>query len=445
VKTAVELRAAHADRLLAAPARRPRRRPIALRESLREALRLLRSQPLRTALTLFGLVWGTAAVIFLVSWGRGLQSMMEAAFARAGKNMIFVIAAHVKEDFSPAADRRYLWFVAEDVAALRRRAHLVDLVAAETRSFRTASFGPRSASVNVRGVEPETFAIRGVSIAEGRFLSRADGTLRRRVAVIGETAQRKLGARVGEWIRLGGTPFRVVGRLERVGTQLARDGPLIDEQIWVPLSTHQVLWHNPFLADDVIDQILVRMKDKSLLEPAKSEVRAILAERLRVPPDDDEAVLMFSPEEVLKNIPLEQQNVLYVLIGGTTLAIGGIGILALMLDAVRERRREIGVRLAVGGRPRDVLVQFFLESGLLFALGGALGVAVGAGGAALLASGWLRGGMSPELRDLVPAPQLSLDVVLLALGVMAAVALLAGVAPAWRAMKVDPALTLRAD
>ena len=422
-----------------------RRRPIALRESLRESWRLLRAQPLRTALTLFGLVWGTAAVIFLVSWGRGLQSMMEAAFARAGKNMIFVIAAHVKEDFSPAADRRYLWFIAEDVVALRRRAHLVDLVAAETRTFRAATFGARSASVNVRGVEPETFAIRGVSLAEGRSLSRADGTLRRRVAVIGETAQRKLGARVGDWIRLGGTPFRVVGRLERVGTQLARDGPLIDEQVWVPLSTHQVVWHNPFVADDVIDQILVRMKDKRLLEPAKSEVRAILAERLRVSPDDDEAVLMFSPEEVLKNIPLEQQNILYVLIGGTTLAIGGIGILALMLDAVRERRREIGVRLAVGGRPRDVLVQFFLESSLLFLLGGALGVALGAGGAALLASDWLRSGLPADLRDLFPAPQLSLDVVMLALGVMAAVALLAGVVPAWRAMKVDPALTLRAD
>jgi putative ABC transport system permease protein len=424
---------------------RPRRGPIALRESLREALRLLRSQPLRTALTLFGLVWGTAAVIFLVSWGRGLKETMEIAFARAGKNMIFVVADKVKEDFSPAADRRYLWFIADDVAALRRRAHTVDLVAGETSLFRTASFGPRSASLNIRGVEPENFELRGVQVAQGRAISRADGTIRRRVAVIGHTAQSRLGARVGDWIRLGGTPFRVVGTLERVGTQLARDGPLIDEQVWVPLSTHQTQWHNPFVADDVINLILVRMKDKRRLEASKSEVRAILAERLRVPADDDEAVLMFSPEQMLQNLPLDQQGALYVLIGGTTLAIGGIGILALMLDAVRERRREIGVRLAVGGRPRDVLLQFFLESILLFALGGALGVFFGAGGAALLGSDWLRASLSPELRDLVPIPLLSLDIVGLALGVMAAVALVAGVVPAWRAMKIDPALTLRAD
>jgi putative ABC transport system permease protein len=426
-------------------ARHGRRRPIALRESLREALRLLRAQPLRTALTLFGLVWGTAAVIFLVSWGRGLHTMMDIAFARAGKNMIFIIADKVKEDFSPAADRRYLWFIADDVAALRRRAHTIDLVAGETSVFRNGSFSARSASFNIRGVEPENFAIRGVHIAEGRAISRADGTLRRRVAVIGHTAQRKLGARVGDWIRLGGTPFLVVGSLSRVGTQLSRDGPLIDDQVWVPLATHQVVWHNPFVADDVINLILVRMKDKRLLDASKSEARAILSQRLRVSPDDDEAVLMFSPEEVLRSIPLEQQSVLYVLIGGTTLAIGGIGILALMLDAVRERRREIGVRLAVGGRPRDVLVQFFLESSLLFGLGGALGVAFGAGGALALGSDWLRSALNPDLRDLVPIPLLSADVILLALGVMALVALFAGVVPAWRAMKIDPALTLRAD
>jgi putative ABC transport system permease protein len=421
------------------------RRALALAESLREALRLLRAQPMRSALTLFGLVWGTAAVIFLVSWGRGLKEMMEVSMARAGKNMIFAMAAHLKEDFSPASDRRFLWFVAQDIDALRARAHLVDLVAPETRNFRTASFGPRSAGLNIRGVEPENFAIRGVLVSDGRPFSRADGTLRRRVAVIGVTAQARLGANVGDWIRIGGTPFRVVGRMERVGTQLARDGPLIDEQIWVPMSTHQTLWHNPFVADDVVDQILVRMKDKRRLEETKAEVRAILAERLRVPKDDDEAILMFSPEEVLQNIPLEQQNVLYVLIGGTTLAIGGIGILALMLDAVRERRREIGVRLAVGARPRDVLAQFFLEAVLLVAIGGAIGVAIGVGGALLLASDAFRNNIPIDLRDLVPAPQLSPDIVITALSVMAFVAFFAGVVPAWRAMKVDPALTLRSD
>ena len=195
----------------------------------------------------------------------------------------------------------------------------------------------------------------------------------------------------------------------------------------------------------MINVILVRVHDKRLLLETKSEVRAILAERLRVPKDDDEAVLMFCPDEVLQNIPLDQQNGLYLLIGGTTLAIGGIGILTLMLDAVRERRREIGVRLSVGARPRDVLVQFFLEAVLLVVFGGALGVAIGVSGALFLGSAAFRNNIPIDLRDLVPIPQLSADVIVLALGVMAAVALFAGVVPAWRAAKIDPALTLRAD
>jgi putative ABC transport system permease protein len=416
-----------------------------LLESLREALRLLRAQPLRSALTLFGLVWGTAAVIFLVSWGRGVKTMMEVSFQRAGKNLFFAIANKVKEEYSPAADRRFLWFTLDDVEALRRRSHLAALVAGETAVFRNAAFGQRSASVNIRGVEPENFEIRGITLAEGRAVTHSDVTLRRRVVVVGDTFQRRLGVRVGDWLRLGGTPFLVIGRMARVGTQLTRDGPLIDEQVWVPISTHQVLWHNEYVTDDVVNVLLVRIRDRHLLDATKSEVRAILAERLRVPPDDDEAVLIFSPLDVLKSIPLDQQNYLYLLIGGTTLAIGGIGIMTLMLDAVRERRREIGVRLAVGARPRDVLVQFFLEAVLLVALGGGLGVGVGVGGALFLASDFLRSAVPIDLRDLLPSPELSLDVVLSAVSVMAVVALVAGVVPAWRAMRVDPALTLRAD
>jgi putative ABC transport system permease protein len=116
-----------------------------------------------------------------------------------------------------------------------------------------------------------------------------------------------------------------------------------------------------------------------------------------------------------------------------------------MLDAVRERRREIGVRLAVGARPRDVLAQFFAEAVLLVALGGALGVAIGIGGALFLASDAFRQNIPIDLRDLVPIPELSPDIVFTALAVMSVVALFAGVVPAWRAMRVDPALTLRAD
>jgi len=417
-------------------------------ESLREALRLLRAQPLRSLLTLFGLVWGTAAVIFLLSWGAGLQTMLDTAFQRAGKNLVQTWPGRISEDFSPAVDRRWLWYTPADVAALRARVRESDLVGAEARTYAPASFRGRAFSMEVRGVDPESQAIRDVPLASGRLVSRADVEHRRRVLVVGHRArERLLGAdgRLGSWVRLDGTPFRVVGVLERVGTQLSRDGEEIDDQLWVPLSVHLALWPNPWLDEPMLSTIFARAKDRKRIDEAKRELRRVLAERLGVPPDDEEAVPIFSPVEMLERLPVDQQNGLYLLIALTTLLVGGIGILAMMLDSVQERRAEIGVRLALGARRRDVLLQFLWEGVAIVALGGALGVALGAGGALFLASGAFRGRIPAALRDLVPVPELSAGVVLLSVLAMGAVALAAGLVPAWRAARIDPAETLRVE
>jgi putative ABC transport system permease protein len=417
-------------------------------ESLREALRLLFAQPLRSLLTLFGLVWGTAAVIFLLSWGDGLRTMLDVSFQRAGKNLVQAWAGRVSDDFSPAVDRRYLWYTTEDVEALRRGTQEIDLVAAETREFAAATFRGRALSAQVRGVETAGQTIRAVAAESGRLISRQDVEHRRRVAVIGSRArERLLGAegRVGSWVRLDGTPFQVVGIMERVGTQLSRDGPEIDDQIWVPLSSHLALWPNPWIEEDMINTILARAKQRDRIDQAEAEIRRVLARRLGVGVEDKEAVPIFSPVKMLRRIPVAQQNGLNLLIAITTLLVGGIGILAMMLDSVQERRAEIGVRLALGARQRDVLRQFLWEGVAIVVVGGGLGVALGVGGALFLASDAFRSRIPPALRDLVPIPELSWAVIFLALGAMAAVALLAGGVPAWRAARIDPAETLRVE
>jgi putative ABC transport system permease protein len=417
-------------------------------ESLREALRLLIAQPLRSLLTLFGLVWGTAAVIFLLSWGDGLRTMLDVAFQRAGKNLVQTWAGRISDDFSPAVDRRYLWYTTADVEALRRGTQEIDLVAAETREFAAATFRGRALSAQVRGVETAGQAIRTVAAASGRLISEQDVEHRRRVAVIGSRVrERLLGAegRVGSWVRLDGTAFRVVGIMERVGTQLSRDGPEIDDQIWVPLSSHLALWPNPWIEEDMINTILARAKHRDRIDQAEAEVRRVLAKRLGVGAEDKEAVPIFSPVKMLKRIPVSQQNGLNLLIAITTLLVGGIGILAMMLDSVQERRGEIGVRLALGARRRDVVQQFLWEGVAIVGVGGGVGVALGVGGALFLASDAFRGRIPPALRDLVPIPELSAAVIALALAAMAAVALLAGVVPAWRAARIDPAETLRVE
>jgi putative ABC transport system permease protein len=412
-----------------------------LGEAVREALRTLRTSWLRTVLTLFGIVWGSASVVFLLSWGLGVRAMMEATYMRVGRNLVHVMPGNIGENFTPAADRRMLWFNLDDVEALRERVRLSTLVVPESHFFRDVAYRQTATSLNVRGVTPDHVALRGVRVSAGRGFRRDDLLHRRRVAVLGsEARQRLLGAHggVGSMIRIGGQSFRVVGLLERVGTQLWQDGPTrVDEQLWIPLTT--LFAFGPRFGHDaeVVDSILLSVKDRRLRHAAEDEVRAILAERLRVSATDKEALRVQSPLDALERLPLEQISGLLFTLGVTTLVIGGVGILTMMLDSVQERRQEIGVRLAVGARQRDVLRQFFLETFVITGLGGLLGIGLGLGGCAVLASF--------ETVDLIPIPIVRWETLAVTLAVMTAVGFISGLFPAWRASRVEPSVTLRAE
>lgn len=411
--------------------------------AVRQALATLRLQRLRTALTLFGIGWGTASVVFLVCWGTGLRRTLEDGFQRMGRDLAVTFAGRIGEQFTPASDRRELRLTRADADALRRRAHLVGPVGAELDFFLPVGFGPRAFTENVRGVESANLALRGVALARGRPITEDDVDHRRRVTVLGhDVAQRLLGAEggVGSRIRVSGRTFEVVGLLERVGTQLWRDNAAIDDQLWVPITAMYAMaperWQPP-AADEVVKNVLFRFPGRRLYAASKAEVRAILADRMGVSPSDEEAIYVISPTDALGGVPLDaMQGVLFVL-AVATLGIGGIGVMNMMLDSVHERRNEIGVRLAIGARRRDVVAQFLIETLAMTSVGGLLGIALGIAACVALTL--------PELPDLVPVPVLRADVVALALGVMAGVGVAAGVVPAWRAARVAPAETLRAE
>jgi putative ABC transport system permease protein len=380
---------------------------------LQQTLRTLMAQRLRTFLTLFGVVWGTSSVVFLVSWGRGVESMFEEGMQKMGKNVIFVGAGSIGEEFTPASDRRELWCEPGDLEAVKRGARVAELVGGESRGFGSATFGQRTISVEAHGVEPAVFELRAVSIASGRPIMQADLDHRRRVAVLGQKAREKLlgpQGRLGDWIRLDGRPHQVVGMLDRVGTQIARESTELDEQIWVPLTTYNAGRALPDANEDRIDTILLRVADRKDHDAAVREVRAILSRRLGVSASDEEAIRSFSAIKVLETIPTTAMAGLLLVVSVATLMIGGVGILALMLDSVQERRREIGVRLAVGGRRRDLLGQFFAETLLIGTLGGAVGLVIGTLAAAGLGS--------IDAPDLVPIPILRADIIVIAMVVM---------------------------
>jgi putative ABC transport system permease protein len=403
-------------------------------------VRLLWAHKIRSLLTLFGLVWGTAAVIFLVGWGKGVTTMLETGFFRAGKNMGEVWPGRVSESFTPAVDRRFIWFNNGDLEALRRRARLPEIVGGEAWELLPVTFRQRAMGLDVRGMDRGAVEIRGVAIDQGRHLSQSDIDHRRRVAVLGSrTRSHLLGAegRVGDWIRIAGKPFRVVGVLERVGTQLSRDRMEIDDHVWVPITTHQNSWPAWYTDEAVVSKILYRMRDRRLIDETEAEVRAILADRIGVGSTDDEAIGIYSSLKMLNELPTSQTEGMMFVLAAATLIIGGIGVLSMMLDSVHERRREIGMRLAIGARRRDIVGQFFVETFTITGLGGTLGAVLGTAGCALLER--------VDAPDLIPVPQLDWEVVAIAVGVMVAVGLASGIIPAWRAARVDPALTLRME
>lgn len=411
-----------------------------LGQILRSALLTLRTQKLRTALTLFGMIWGTASVVFLMSWGLGLEKMLDEGFNKVGHNVVHVWAGTIGEDFTPAMDRRQLWFSREDVEAVREGVRNADLVLAESRGWYPVTYRDQFFSRDLRGVGPEQMVVRNTHIAAGRPISADDVKSRRRVAVLGHKSRLKIlgpDGQIGATIRILGTPHEVVGFLEPIGTQLFRDADEIDDQVWVPLSTLLSMRPSEVENEDVINIIVLRATSRAVYDDLKKEIRSILARRLGVRPDDEEALLVFSPIEAVRDMQIDRMTGMLFILAITTLGIGGIGILNMMLDSVQERRQEIGVRLAVGARRRDIVAQFFMETLVISSLGGLLGLGLGLAFCSFLAS--------LHVPDLIPLPLLEPWIIWLALGVMALIGVLSGIIPAFRAAGVDPSVTLRAE
>jgi putative ABC transport system permease protein len=406
-------------------------------EIIRQALDTMRLHRRWAALTMFGTVWGTASVVLLVGWGVGAHRMTDTGIQKVGKNLVYIIPGRVGEDLSPADERRVLHFEMHDVDAVRASARRVELASAEVLAFVLARYGANNRLVDVRGVEPVMQDLRGVTLAAGRFISADDVRFQRRVAVIGQTArQRLVGARpvLGQRLDLNGRSFEIVGLLDRVGTQLSRNRTETDEQIWIPVTTAQTL-------DDrgnYVDVIIARPSDRRFNEDLKHEVRAVLARRLHVAPSDEEAVFIVSMIDILSTFDsvFTFLNVFLIVLATTTLFIGGIGVMNMMLVSVNERRREIGLRLAVGALRRHVVGQFLVETLVITLVGGFVGLSLGLLGCAVL------GGLP---KDVIPVPVILPQVIVLALVVTTVVGVVSGIAPAWRAASVDPSETLRVE
>jgi putative ABC transport system permease protein len=403
---------------------------------IRQALSTMNAHRRWAALTMFGIVWGTASVVLLVGWGVGVHRMVDHGMQKIGKNLVYVLPGRIGEDLSPADGRRLLTFDRDDAEALRGSARRAELVGAEVLEWTYARSAHKGRVMDVRGIEPVLQGMRAVRAAEGRLLTPDDVRFHRRVAVIGQTARsRLLGTRpaVGARLNVNGLTVEVVGLLARVGTQLSRNRTETDEQLWLPITTAMTLFRR-----EHVDVMLTRPTERRYNEELKRQIRTVLGKRLHVSPTDEEAVFIISMIDILSGFDtvFAALRIFLIILAVGTLIIGGIGVMNMMLVSVNERQREIGLRLAVGARRRDVVLQFLIETLVITGVGGGIGLAGGLLGCLVLGR---------VQSDLVPVPVVVPEVAVLALVVTAVVGVASGTGPAWRAAGVDPAESLRAE
>jgi putative ABC transport system permease protein len=394
---------------------------VRIAEAWRVALDALRANRLRSVLTMLGVVIGVAAVVALVGIGTGTKQQIEQQVEGLGSNLLIVVPGRLEAGAAPTASTMTL----DDLDAVARVVGDRSRVAVTVSSGETVRAGSRDTFVSVQGVTESTPSVFVRRLDRGSYFSRSDVNTGRRVAVLGATVARQLfGERdpIGRQVTIGGVRFRVTGVFEPLGQSLGVDR---DNEVHVPVTAAQRL-----LGTDRIDGLAIRAPDRERINELSTAVVRTLTDRH--PDTDFSAVTQEQILGVLGDILGVLTGVLAA-IAGISLLVGGVGVSNIMLVSVRERTKEIGLRKAVGARPRDIGVQFLLEAVLLTTIGGVLGMALGVGAALLVDR------LSP-----VPAA-ITWWSLALAFGVSAAVGILFGVVPAQRAGRLDPVVALRTE
>lgn len=403
-----------------------------------QSLRAISRQKRRNAVSAFGIAWGVASVLILAGWGVGLEKTMREGMNALGDNIIFVFEGHTSTGIGGHRAGRVINLYPEDVEAIKAYSSKLRLVVAEDEYTLTVARGSKSEDHTVRAVEPDARSLRNLRAEQGRFFTPDDIESRRRVCFIGKKIADQFFEKgedpLGEEIRIGGIRFTVVGVLYDK-KQMANVGTRDESVVFVPFSTGRSLFagRRPLFA------IEARAADIDQSEEGVKEIRRALAAKYHFSPDDEEALFILPMTRFTKIFDkfAAAIRIFVAAVGAITLAIGGIGVTNMMLVSVNERVGEIGVRRAVGGTRRWTLMQILAETLMITLTAGLVGLALGLGA--------LYGFSRLPVPDQVPLPILSWNVTLLAIVVMVATGLVAGIIPARRAASIPPVQAIKGD
>jgi putative ABC transport system permease protein len=409
-----------------------------LLQNLIEALESLNANKLRSMLTVLGIVIGVAAVIAMLSIGRGATSAITSQIESIGTNLIYVSPGAIRQGGVTSAQGSAGTLTLDDANAVLSLPNIV-AVAPETNGFAQIVYLGQNTNSRLVGTTPSYQTLRNLVMADGSFISDSNLATRSSVIVLGANVATDLfgstAGMIGQSVRVNGQPYRVVGVMEaKGGTGFSSQ----DDQVIVPLTTAQtrLTGASSFRGANRINQINIQVDNAKNVNQAMTAVTELMRERHGTTADTDDFSVS-SQQEALAAVT-SVTNTLSIFLGGIagiSLLVGGIGIMNIMLTTVTERTHEIGLRKAVGARRRDIMTQFLVESVLLSSLGGIIGVAVGWAIARLIGQVQLSGSTI--------TPVVSIDSVLLATIFSMAVGLFFGIYPASRASRLQPVEALR--
>ena len=402
-------------------------------DGTRIAVGALRVNVMRSLLTMLGIVIGVAAVIVMVAVGAGARELIGAQIRSIGSNLILVLPGASTQTGVRLGAATVHTLKASDAEAIAKELPAVKLAAPVWGEATQAVYGNRNWRTRVTGTTNDYFEVREWTIQSGRFFSPEEEHRAAKVCVIGQTVLENLMPdtfALGKLLRIKSVPVRIIGVLERKGQSPRGDDQ--DDVIFVPLKTAQNrLFGSPF--PDEIGAIIIQAKEIPLIPVAEKQIDELLTRRHKIGRFQEKDFTVRNLTEILETAE-KTLNILTSLLGAIaaiSLLVGGIGIMNIMLVSVTERTREIGIRMAVGAKSWDVLIQFLIEAVVLSILGGLMGIFLGIVGSYLFSatSGW------PAL--------ISMGAILVALLFSAAVGVFFGFYPAFKASKLHPIEALR--